>query len=505
MPECSHKKPSLMKTSPFPLRISSSLPAAVAICLCSLALSSCITFEDVDRFIEQMKAEKPAPAATVQRDFQEIANSGVLRMITRYGPDTYFLHRGMDAGFEFELLHAFTREHNLLLEVEIMGFGDDPMTFLNSGQGDVIAMGLAASPHRTNGALFTHPYLLTDRFMVYSPHLEEQPDSLAVLAEKHIPITLLPGSDAAYHLVQIRENGISLTFDPLTGNADQDLIYRMLSDGRALAAVSNSFSYQKAAGLYPGLARGPVIAENDSIAWAVRSNAPELEQELSRYLQKHFRITETGEAGYSSAFLNVLKRHYFEESPQLSAYYDTTAAEQGGMLFSPYSGLVQSTADSIGIDPLLLTAVIAQESSFNPGSKSFAGAVGLMQILPRYSENDYPMLYDPETNIREGATILKGHLNHYAYLDSLDQMKFALATYNAGIGHMVDARRLVMEQNRNPNDWPSTANALMMLMERRHFERAEHGYVRGRETVQYVDRVISRYYRYRSVMALSSQ
>ncbi|PWN06312.1 transglycosylase SLT domain-containing protein [Rhodohalobacter mucosus] len=493
-----------MKTPPFNVR--TGLPAAMAVCFCALIFPSCITFEDVDQFIEQMQAEKAMPAATVQRDFPEISNSGVLRMITRYGPDTYFLNRGMDAGFEFELLHAFAREHNLLLEVEIMSQDDDPITILKSGQGDVIAMGLAASPHRTNGAIFTHPYLLTDRFLVYSPHLEEQPDSLAALAEEGIPITVLSGSDAAYHLEKIRGNGISLNLDPLSGNADQDMIYRMLADGRALAAVSNSYSFQKAAGLHPGLSRGPVIAESDSIAWAVRPNAPELEQELSRYLQKHFRISDTGEAGYSSAFLNILKRHYFEESPQLSAYYDTTtAAIERGMLFSPYSGLVQSAADSIGIDPLLLTAVIAQESSFNPGSKSFAGAVGLMQILPRYSENDYPTLYDPETNIREGAAILKSHLNHYAYLDSLDQVKFALATYNAGIGHLVDARRLVMEQNRNPNDWPSTANALLMLMERRHFERAEHGYVRGRETVQYVDRVISRYNRYRSVMALSAQ
>jgi membrane-bound lytic murein transglycosylase F len=71
--------------------------------------------------------------------------------------------------------------------------------------------------------------------------------------------------------------------------------------------------------------------------------------------------------------------------------------------------------------------------------------------------------------------------------------------------HRVDARRLVMEQNRNPNDWPSTANALLMLMQRRHFENAQHGYVRGIETVQYVDRVLSRYERYKQVMLLTNQ
>jgi membrane-bound lytic murein transglycosylase F len=477
----------------------------LAILFFGLMLSGCITHEDIDRFVEEMYAEKKLSAELAERDFEEIKSSGVLRMITRYGPDTYFLHRGLDAGFEFELLHAFAREHNLLLEVQIMGPDDDPEETLNNGKGDVIAAGLAVSPHKRESVSYTQPYLLTDRFLVYSPGMEEKPDSLEKLAEKGIPITVLPGSDGSYHLEKIRVNGLNLDIDPLMVDADQDLIYRMLTDGRALASVSDTYSYQTAAELYPGLTKGPVIAENDSIAWAVRLNAPVLERELNLFLQNHFRIAQDGSSTYSSAFLNVLKKHYFEESPQLAAYYDTVATDPEDMLFSPYSGLVKSVADSAGIDWLLLTAVIAQESGFNPGSKSFAGAVGLMQIMPRYSGTDYPMLYDPEINIREGASILKGHLNHYAYLDSLDQMKFALATYNAGIGHMVDARRLVMEQNRNPNDWPSTANALMMLMQRRHFENAQHGYVRGLETVQYVDRVLSRYERYKSVMALTEQ
>ena len=492
-----------MNQAPIPFR--RSFQAAALFCICASILSSCITFDDVDRFIEEMNTEKVVPIAAVERDFTDITNSGVLRMVTRYGPDTYFLHRGLDAGFEFELLHAFARENNLMLEVEIVGPDDDPFLYLNSGRGDVIATGLSVSNHQMDGIAFTHPYLLTDRFLVYSPHLEAKPDSLTTLAEMDIPITILAGTDGETHLKRIQDEGIELDLNRLKEDADRDLIYRKLIDGSALVTVADTYSFQTASALYPGLIKGPVIAEQDSIAWAVWAGSPQLEAELSQFLQKHFRISDDGSGTYSSAFLNVLKRHYFEESPQLTAFYDTTASEPGDMLFSPYSGLVESVADSVEIDPLLLTAVIAQESGFNPGSKSFAGAVGLMQILPRYSENEYPTLYDPETNIREGAAILKSHLDHYAYLDSLSRVQFALATYNAGIGHMVDARRLLMEQNRNPNDWPSTANALLLLMQRRHFERAEHGYVRGRETVQYVDRVLSRYNRYKSVMALPEQ
>src|SRR5690625_5400382 len=104
-------------------------------------------------------------------------------------------------------------------------------------------------------------------------------------------------------------------------------------------------------------------------------------------------------------------------------------------MISPYDELVKSVADSVGIDWLMLTSIIAQESGFDPGSKSWAGAVGLMQVMPQFVETPYEQLYDPMNNILQGARIIKQHMDHYDYMDESNQLAFALATYNRSEEH----------------------------------------------------------------------
>jgi membrane-bound lytic murein transglycosylase F len=121
-----------------------------------------------------------------------------------------------------------------------------------------------------------------------------------------------------------------------------------------------------------------------------------------------------------------------------------------------------------------------------------------MQIMPAFSDVESDtMLFDVEANMREGARILKSHLSHFAYLDSLNQLRFSLASYNAGIGHMADARRLAIDLNRNPNDWEGVQDAFLRLMDRSNHRNATYGFVRGVETVNYVNTVLNRYKNYR--------
>jgi len=117
----------------------------------------------------------------------------------------------------------------------------------------------------------------------------------------------------------------------------------------------------------------------------------------------------------------------------------------------------------------------------------------------------YEELYDPLTNIKEGARIIKEHLDHYSYMDSTNQWAFALATYNAGSGNIADARRLVIDQNKNPNEWENVADALLKLMQRRYYQDARFGFKRGIETVQYVNEIMNRHRTYEAILAVTAQ
>lgn len=440
----------------------------------------------------------------VKRDFDAIKKEGVLRMITRYSSNTYFLQQGLEWGFEYELVNEFAKEHNLALEVVVVKPDQNPYDLLNSGAGDVIAANYTITPLRQQFVDFTRPYNLVNQVVVYSGRVEDPPQNVAGIAERNIPITVRSNSSYYHRLKQLKQQGYSLNIDLVDNDKDTESLLFDVSQGKYRATVADNNIYQASDNYMNGLVRGPIIADQDTIAWAVRENAGELKAQMNRFLFKHFRLGEGEEDPKRSAFLNILRRRYFERGPQIAGYYNAETTPSGENLISPYDDIFKEVGDSAGIDWLMLAAITAQETKFNPNSKSWSGAIGLMQVLPRYSEVPrVKMLYDVETNVREGVRILSEHLDHYAYMDSTNRLQFALAAYNAGQGHVADARRLAIDFNNNPNSWDATADALIKLMDRQYYRRARYGFCRGIETVLYVQDIMNRYQTYKSILAIA--
>jgi len=455
---------------------------------------------------EEAVEEESLPVSVlepVQRDLFEIKQSGVLRMITYYSSNTYFLNQGIEVGFEYELVREFARENDLALEVVIVGADENPFDLLNSGKGDVIAANYTITPERREIVSFTRPYNLVDQLLVYSADAQEHPQTLEELAESGLPISVRRNSSYYSRLQAMEDEGYEINIDTISDAIDTEAALMQVAEGELMATVADDNMFDAANRYMDGLFPGPKIAEKDTIAWAIRKNAPDLESSMNRFLYKHFRFTGDRERPRRSTFLNVLRQRYFEESRQIAEFYNPEWQYQSIGIISPYDDIVKTVADSLDLDWLMLTAMIAQESSFNPNSKSWAGAVGLMQVLPRFVETEYEQLYDPVINIEAGARIVKEHLDHYAYLDSTNQWQMALATYNVGQGHMADARRLVIDQNKDPNKWENVSEALLMLMQRRYYQDARYGFARGIEPVQYVKEIMNRYRTYEAIIALA--
>ncbi|MCC5941805.1 MAG: transporter substrate-binding domain-containing protein [Balneolaceae bacterium] len=441
----------------------------------------------------------------IERDFAEIKAGGVLRMITYYSSNTYFLNQGLEVGFEYELLREFARENDLALEVIILGADENPFDLLNQGIGDVIAANYTITDERREVVNFTRPYNIVDQIVVYSADLPNRPQTLEELSESRIPISVRRNSSYYNRLVELIEEGYDLEIDIISENMDTEAALVQLANGNLRATVADDNMFHAANRYMEGLYEGPVIAEADTIAWAIRKNAPDLESRMNRYLYKHFRMVAEDDRPRRSTFLNILRRKYFEQSRQMAEYYNPDWQYQSVGIISPYDDMVRAVSENLGLDWLLITAMIAQESSFNPDAKSWAGAVGLMQIMPQFVETPYEELYDPYTNIQVGSQIIKDHLDHYAYMDSTNQIAFALATYNVGMGHMADARRLAIDRNRNPNEWENIADALLMLMQHRYYQNARYGFARGIEPVRYVEEIMNRYRTYEAILALAEQ
>ncbi len=431
------------------------------------------------------------------RDLAQIKQSGVLRMITSYSSGSYFLHKGIQVGFEYELVREFAKENDLALEVIIAGPDDNPYDLLYEGVGDLIAASYTITDERKEIVNFTRPYNLVNQIIVVSEDLDLEPVSITDL--DGIPITIRRNSSYFQTIEKLKESGIELEVNVVTEEIDTEAILYQVANGVFDATIADDHIFYAANKYMSGLTEGPRVSERDEIAWAVRPNAPDLENRMNQFMRKHFRYSDDG-SPRRSAFLNILRKRYFEESDQIADYFSPEIISRESSVISPYDSLFQVVADEFDLDWLMLTAIAAQESKFDPSSVSWMGAVGLMQVLPRFSEISEDSLMIAEVSAREGARIIKDHLEHYAYMDTTNQWKFALATYNAGLGHLADARRLSIDRNRNPNEWENISDSLLKLMQRRYYQHARYGFCRGIETVRYVNEITNRYQTYLAIL-----
>ncbi|MCC5935076.1 MAG: transporter substrate-binding domain-containing protein [Balneolales bacterium] len=441
----------------------------------------------------------------VVRDFDAIKQEGVIRMITRFNSSSYFLHRGEERGFEFEFARRFAEQHNLRLEVVIAGNNEEPIDLLNAGRGDFIAANYSITQARQQYIAFSSPYNIVEQVLVLREG-EPVPYSLSEL--EGAVISVRRGSSYFKTLKQLqRDYGYGFEINVLPEMWDTEAIMFAIADGEFDMTIADANLFQAASNYISGITTGPVVSGNEQIAWGVRANASELTDQMDRFIAGHFSISDADLMPRRSSFMNILRQRYFDNRPATYTVRSYNSHRVTGYegLFSPYDRLVQPLAEEYGVDWKLVLAVMAQESRFDPYAKSRMGAIGLMQIIPRFSPYEEHELWDPETNIREGLRYLRKHLDHYSYMDDDRQLAFALATYNAGMGHMADARRLTVDRNRDPNNWDDVAQSLLLLMQPRFFSQARFGFVRGTEPVNYVTEIKRRYNMYQNMALFASE
>ena len=169
---------------------------------------------------------------------------------------------------------------------------------------------------------------------------------------------------------------------------------------------------------------------------------------------------------------------------------------------SEFDPLIKKTAKKIGWDWRLLASLICQESHFKLDLESDKGAFGLMQLMPVVMEK-YGIDYDssPEEQIEAGGKLLAylGECFENRVADSTERVKFVLAAYNAGLGHVYDAQRLAAKYGSAPDIWDDNVDYYILNKSKyRNDTCCRAGYLRGTETYRFVEEVLDRYYQYQA-------
>ena len=411
---------------------------------------------------------------------------------------SYYIFKGQPRGFEYELLKWFCRDHDLHLEVKIMPTFDHAMDSLLAGKGDVVAANLTITGERARRLHFT-PWLLRTRQMLVqrkpadnlkTSSREYQAQIVGEYLELEGKTVYVHRRSAFYERLQnlIGESGVNINIALLDDDVDVEEMIEKVDAGIIGYTVVDENISNLYRHLYPNLHFDTPLSLRQSIGWATRAESDTLQQLLSDWIIQH----------RNSAKFAVIYRKYFH--PTRSKLRDMQSSynlSRGGSI-SPYDSYFQSAAEHFQLDWKLLAALSFQESKFNAEARSAFGAVGLMQLLPNTAARfgtEESLLLNPEMNIRAGAGFLKYLVDFWEERtnDSSEAIKFALASYNAGLGHVQDAVRLAAFFELDTLTWND--NVEFMLRKKtspKYYKHpvVRHGYCRGYEPVQYVTNVL---------------
>jgi len=437
-------------------------------------------------------------------DLDSILNRGKLIAVTDFNSTNYFLYRGEPMGFHYELLRAFTEHLGVDLEIITENHLEHAFRFLNNGDADLVAIGLTVSSARKKIISFTRPILETRQVLV-----QRKPRSWRSMTAESLERHLIRNQlDLAGKTVYVQEH--SIHFDRLKTLANEigdtihivpvpleseDLI-KNVARGEIEYTICDENIAMVNATYYPGIDVETPVSFPQKVAWGVRKDhSDKLLNEFNIWIEL-YRKTPSFALLYSKYFRNSRSNTIIK-----SAYYSLSTGK-----ISMWDDLIKKASAEIGWDWRLVASVMYQESRFDPDVESWAGAYGLMQIMPKTGEKlGIDVKSSPAENVRAGVLYIKSLNSIFddKIPDENERLKFILASYNAGPGHVLDAMKLTEKNGMDSRKWDDNVSFwLLKKAEPAYYSDTvvRNGYFRGTESVNFVTEILDRYEHYKNMI-----
>jgi membrane-bound lytic murein transglycosylase F len=247
---------------------------------------------------------------------------------------------------------------------------------------------------------------------------------------------------------------------------------------------------------YPDIDISTPVSFMQNIAWGLRkNNSGKILNELNQWIDTY---RKTG--SYALLYAKYFRNSRSETIVKSDYYYINTGR------ISQWDDMIKSASTRISWDWRLLASLICQESRFDPDVESRVGAYGLMQVMPVTGESfDIDVTASPLNNVKAGTMYISRLQSIFEskITDPEERIKFILASYNAGPGHVLDAMKLASKNGMNPEKWDgNVAVWLLKKSDPKYFNDSvvKNGYFRGTESVNFVTEVLERYEHYRNII-----
>ncbi len=422
--------------------------------------------------------ETPAPS-----DLIRIQEENRLRIGTLNTPQSYYIGPEGPMGLDYELAVAFADYLGVKLEIFPLYTVSGLFPALDRKEVDILAAGLSLMPERLEKYANTPAYYFTDVKLVYKKG-QKRPKTLHDLVKDPKRLVVLKGSSHEHYLQQLQKENLPDLKWETQEESDSDDLLQQLGRGEIDYTLADASSIALAQRVMPDIAVALSLKENEAYTWFLNKNQ---DDSLQALLIEFFNLMrENGQ-------LAQLEEKYFGHIDQFD-YVDSRAFIRAlDRTLPKWQSLFQRHARDF--DWRLLAALAYQESHWDPLARSPTGVRGMMMLTtPTAKSVGVTNRLDPEQSIQGGAKYLERMVKRIP--DSViehEKIWFALASYNIGFGHLMDARRLTEQQGGNPNTWRDVKDRLPLLRQRKYHKTTRYGYARGDEAVHYVES-IRRYY-----------
>ena len=422
------------------------------------------------------------------RDLSQILESDTLVVATLYGPISYFNYKESEMGYEYEFVKLLCKELKVGLKLHVAPNLTSLLDMLENSEVDLVAYRVPYTEENKEKIEFTKREYISNQVLVQCKSDTMVADVLQLSGKM---ITVVPNSIYSKRINFLNDEiggGIDIIYSSDTSKVD-DLIADV-----AHHKISYTFAEKDIARLnktyFGNIDYSLDVSFPQRAAWCVSKKSPELLNYINEWVKKTSK---------SSKYTAIYTK-YFEKSK----YFESEGFKKipSYNRISSFDDYFKAYAKIIGWDWRLLAAVAYKESKFDPNVTSWAGACGLMQIMPKtalslgLTEEDF---YDPEKNIRAAAQYLNKMKKLFPNIvDENEKIKFVLASYNAGPGHIFDARALTLKAGKNPDKWDDVREYLRLKSNPEYYndEVCRFGYCRGEEPINYVDVITTKYGEY---------
>ncbi len=445
-----------------------------------LSLLLCIAFNSC--------LEKKSNEKTINNDFETILTSGELRVLTLSGSTSYFIYKGEERGYEYEMIKRFADNHGLRVKVIVADNIGHMMQMLLDSIGDVIAYEIPITGDTKDMMLHCGPERISAQVIVQQ---DKNPIS---------DVTELIGQDVYVERNSKYEERIKNLNQELGGGINihcidkdtivtEDLI-EMVSRGEIPYTLADENVARLNRTFYHNIDIYLPISFPQRSRWAVRNNSPMLAQAINEWI--------TSEK--DSNALQAISKRYFESNKQY------TAASIQSLIdgrISEYDDIFKREAAKIGWDWRMLASIAYHESRFDTTVVSWAGARGIMQLMPATAAAfgvGMDSIAYPEPNVRAAVKSIQAvERSIKSVEDPEEKIMFVLAAYNSGLGHVFDAIALAKKHGKNPQKWYGEVEEAMLMKSNPAYyndDVCRFGYFRGRQTTSYVRQVMTLYHYY---------